>query len=236
MITYFASVFIGIFAIFFCKKVSEWITNCRYKWVHRPVLSFESGRFGTIEPTPGGVTIIAMFTVIFTAFFAVVFSPFYWEFPGGMGTVVSVDKDGTIRDSSATFGIPDVPWSEYMVVNLSRIIQKSEVTIQPVTANPKVRHIVSTVSARLSDEQAYLLSVPGAILHKDWFDSGHIILGRQVESAIYEFHEKYSVELEKLYNPHDTSQQAKFYELVAEGLAPELAKKGIEVTNARFNM
>ncbi len=169
-----------------------------------------------------------------------VLSPLYWEFP--LQTVVLVDKDGTIRDSSNFLGVLDVPWSKHAVVNLARDIYESKITIQPVTANPKVRHLVSKVSARISDEQTYLLSVPEAVLHKGWFggdnhpDLGPAILRGQVESAIYEFHEKYSVELGAFYNPHDASQQKKFYELVAKEIMPKLSKKGIEVTDAKFSM
>ncbi len=59
---------------------------------------------------------------------------------------------------------------------------------------------------------------------------------KQLESAIYEFHEKYSVELGSFYNPRSSEQQERFYKLVADKMGPELAKNGIEVTGAQFKM
>lgn len=171
-----------------------------------------------------------------------VFSPLYWEFPFG-NTVASVDRNGTIQDSSRFIGVPDVPWSDRIAVNLSDQIKSAEVTVQPVTANPKVRHIVSTVSARIVNPQKYMDAVFNATYPRAW-DCGtpcnipkgadaQVFIG-EIESAIYEFHEKHSVELGMFYNPH--TQQTEFRDLAMRAIAPELAKKGIEMTGAKFTM
>lgn len=182
------------------------------------------------------VTLVAMFGTA-------VLSPLYWEFP--LHTVVSVGKDGTIRDSSDFFGVPDVPWSNRTTVNLSYQSYRAIIAVQPVTANPKVRHIVSHVWARITDTQKYLRAVPEAAQQEGWGcgscnsrrgGDGISIFTKQIESAIYEFHEKHSVELGWFYNPHDAAQQEKFYQLAIGAIASDLAKKGIEVTGAEFSM
>ncbi len=219
---YFVLLVIAILVIFLAKKASSLVSGCRYSWVHQTKY-FKTNRFGVIRVTPGHAMVAVLFSAVSSVVLAAVFSPIYWEFPPNGGVVVAIDENSVIRDSSSTFGIPDLPWGKNQIMNISRQAYKIEVAIQPITTNPKVRHIISRVWARISDEQTYLLS-------------GRDALGKQVESAIYEFHEKYSVELGTLYNPHSQPQQKKFYELVANGLAPDLAKKGIEVVGAEFRM
>jgi len=153
-------------------------------------------------------------------------SPFWWEFPALGNVVISVKEDGTAT-TSEFFGVPD--WGGRMVSNVSPDKYTATVTVQPVTVNPKVRHLVSVLTARVADSLKYTVS--GA--RKDW-DKYFFIA--QVESAIYEFHEKHSVELGEFYNPHDGTQQARFYALATGAIGPRLAQNGIEITNARFSM
>ena len=170
----------------------------------------------------------------------VIASPMFWEFPNGNAEVVSVGKDGRILNRSTFLGIPDLPWGDDAVVNLSLASHDGRVTIQPVTANPKVRHLVSVVYARIADHQQYIRTVPESLVFKGWAMGEQLIGGRvlvnQIESSLYEFHEKYSVELGKFYNPHDPHQQAEFRTLAMSVVGQTLARHGIEVTAARFSM
>lgn len=151
-------------------------------------------------------------------------SPLWWEFPALGNVVLSIKEDGTVT-TSEFFGVPD--WGNRKVFNVSPDRYSAQVIVQPITANPKVRHLVSVVTARVSDPTKYVVSDVG----KRWSEGSFT---RQIESALYEFHEKHSVELGKFYNPH--TQRAEYYELVTDALGPDLAKKGIEITDARFTM
>ena len=180
--------------------------------------------------------------VLLTIFGGTIASPMFWEFPPANAEVVSVGKDGRISNRSTFLGIPDLPWSDDTVVNLSLASHSGSVTIQPVTANPKVRRLVSIVEARITDPQLYVTTVPESLDSKGWtIPRGGLVIGRyvfvnQIESSLYEFHEKHSAELGKFYNPHDPRQQAEFRDLTISVVGPLVRRKGIEITAARFSM
>ena len=160
-----------------------------------------------------GISLIASLVL----FIGVVISPAFWEFPLLDQEVVLIREDLSMA-RSRFFGVPDLPWGDDQVVNLSLKPQMGKVVVQPVTANPKVRHLISVVDARIVNTKLYLLEVPEACTRKGWEVAGLKLYGgnilvNEIESALYEFHEKYSVALGEFYNPHDSAQQAMFSKL-----------------------
>lgn len=204
----------------------------KWRWESATLVNFSFPRNGfEVTLTVGNITAIVSIFVFIAAFL----SPIYWEFPSSSGRTALVDKNNTIIDSSGFFGVKDFWWGDNKVINISLSNYKGEVAVSPVSANPKVRHIVSHVWARIVDPQAYLNGVSGANA-SSWSDVGARVFTRHINSSIYEFHEKNSVELGKLYNPLDQKQQAKFYELVVSAMSDEFAKRGIQIVGAEFSM
>ena len=95
------------------------------------------------------------------------------HFAGVLGVSTSDQEVVLIREDlsmarSRFFGVPDLPWGDDQVVNLSLKPQMGKVVVQPVTANPKVRHLISVVDARIVNTKLYLLEVPEACTRKGW--------------------------------------------------------------------
>jgi len=103
--------------------------------------------------------------------------------------------------------------------------------LNPITPNPKVRHLTFNVHARMGGSTDRLLRLwhflprPNSL---GWQDA--------LESELYEFSEANSQELATFYNPLDKVQQDRFYALVARALGPFLAKSGLMLDGASFSV
>jgi hypothetical protein len=98
----------------------------------------------------------------------------------------------------------------------------------PITLNPKVRQLKYEVKLETIDTPACYL------LYRD-------ALGRKGGEAwlkfqLYEFNEKSSAEIAKLYNPLDDVQQQEFIKLLRSFLGPKLKDSGMSFRGARFDI
>lgn len=202
-------------------------------WWWRPLAGQNFWKEAGWREYPGvKIKLIAQSMTVFSisVFVAVALSPLYWEFPG-TNSVFLIDKNSNVKDKSRFWGFLDVPSHGFSVISLSGSSYWTNTSIQPITTNPKVRHITSHIEVKIGDTQAYLRSWPGT--GKNWSEYDFL---RQVKSAIYEFHEKNSIELGGFYNPLDSAQQSRFQNLVMSNLGIGLNKNGIKVTQAYFLM
>lgn len=121
----------------------------------------------------------------------------------------------------------------YVVAQRGSYDVEKNMSVSPVTDNPKVRKILYDVQlrARLSSEESFRQwfefltkdrRIPITDLEYMW-----ACIKKVLEYELYEFQNARSKEIAELYNPLDQKQQQKFEELVISFLSPTL--KGLEV-------
>lgn len=142
--------------------------------------------------------------------------------------VVENDKVSGITENA-------IYWKNDPAIYAKRIIRAVEfeiyphhISLSPITDNPKVRNIGYIVNTATIDHQEFY----ERFLKNADSESPGDFIGRNC----YEFNEKYSGELGKLYNPLDKSQQENFSRMITTFLAPILDAEGagIIIKEARF--
>jgi hypothetical protein len=101
--------------------------------------------------------------------------------------------------------------------------------LDPVTPNPKVRHLTYLVklSGRGTPQSAQEF-------YRE-FGTGHPTWRRFVQSLLYDFNEAHSKELAELFNPHEEEQQRRFKSLIRGFLDPKLEGRGLFLMESGFD-
>lgn len=106
-----------------------------------------------------------------------------------------------------------------------------EGTVQPITDNPKVRHLKYKIEVTIVDPVLFVRTVqlgPGATCSQNIGDGPmHCQLDDSVMFEIFEFNNANSKELAKFYNPYDQNQTGELQHLMLQKLNPPLIAKGI---------
>ncbi|MFA4817720.1 MAG: hypothetical protein WC608_03325 [Parcubacteria group bacterium] len=102
--------------------------------------------------------------------------------------------------------------------------------LSPITDNPKVRNLIYWATVSVDDRQKFY----------DFFlkDSECIKPENLIRKSCYEFNEKFSTELAKLYNPLDEIQQERFSEMLLGFLLPIIEKvdTGLKIVRVEFSL
>lgn len=179
--------------------------------------------------------------VILTVLCALVISPIVYEFSGNPNTVVVSFKDGRVTEH---------PWGMFTVPFVTRFsnLPKGNVTVWDapsvtiLTENPKVRTLTHFISVVVSDPQTFYGSNPDRMRIQD---SGlasmedlsvQSEIKRTVEKSIYDFNNAHSKELVGFFNPLEPDQQRAYRKLIHSYLDRPLAKEGLEISDASFNI
>ncbi len=114
--------------------------------------------------------------------------------------------------------------------NCILIAANSEIegAVQPITDNPKVRHLKYKLEVTIVDPTAFARAVqltPGQKCPGD--GPNRCQLNDAVLYEIYEFNNANSKELAKYYNPYDKNQTSELQKLLNIKLTPPLMAKGI---------
>ncbi len=116
-----------------------------------------------------------------------------------------------------------------------------EVTVHPVTANPKVRDITCYLCLKV---EAMTVENLNRVIRFVGFDhlgfayswSESADLSDVARSLLYDFAEAYSRDLGTLFNPLNEDQQARFKEWLTAFVNPKLAGSGLVVDSCSFSI
>ena len=208
-------------------------------------------------------TIFALIVVFFVVFFSVFLQLIHvpWEEDGAIGASIaicmallfipvawllgSIEKVGPYAltlDSSGQIKeifekeIRFWSWDQRIkgLVSYGQRNFSCSMEVSPITENPKVRRLNYRVQLEAS-------GTPDAFLQLKKFlanlkERGFENIENWIEFQLYEFQEKSSQELGKLYNPLKKAQQQTLLELLREFFQPLLKGTDITVSSTRFSM
>jgi len=104
--------------------------------------------------------------------------------------------------------------------------------VQPITQNPKVRHIEYTMDVTVCNLKDYFNSIGNTDFGWTVLYQGDqtMAIRAAVEYELYEFNNARSIELAEFYNPRDDEQTAQLERLIVSNVHERLREKGLCVT------
>lgn len=164
---------------------------------------------------------------------------------GEDGEVAMHFKHGTVLKQSTydTLGKRRGYW-----INCSSARTWVEMSVAPITENPKVRKIIYAVEVTYDEDPtvvSQLIDLAAKLGLQNRFktlktDSWQDYLNPDIDGIIryylYEFNDKHSRELSMLYNPLDLKQQDEFRVLVSAYLMPKIGPYQVSITRTSFNL
>lgn len=117
--------------------------------------------------------------------------------------------------------------------------------LQPISDNPKVRKLIYSTEfipetgTPTQENMLQLVTKATTITGHNRVNDNITLedaLSRWLKSHLYEFNEKMSRDLARLYNPLDKGQQEAFMVLLREYFAPILAGSGLKLARCSFDL
>lgn len=101
----------------------------------------------------------------------------------------------------------------------------------PITTNPKVRHLVYSVTTDAHDSaQKFIKAMKGAVA------ANFQDIQSWIKYLLYEFNEEHSRELATLYNPLDSEQQNKLGDMILAYMSSHFEPIGMKIKDVSFQM
>jgi hypothetical protein len=111
------------------------------------------------------------------------------------------------------------------------VIGTARITVHPITENPKIRNISCCVKVIANREIAVLqqlIDVWGIENTSSW--------EKKIQSFLYDFAEKFSIQLGKFFNPMNNEQQEEFERMVHDFFDGKILSAGLVIKSASFDI
>jgi hypothetical protein len=123
-------------------------------------------------------------------------------------------------------------------IELGTYLLNTSRRFQPITPNPKVRNVgyeVSLAFGETPESAQSFYSRYGWVTSEQFGDGMPAQAKLDVQYQLYEFDEFHSIEVSRLWNPLEPTQQQEFESLVRNFLEPVMAPLGLRVDSAKFS-